>query len=255
MKKKNLIGQKFHRLLVIAEAPSKIQGKENRKRTAWLCQCDCGNTKIVGSDHLQRKDARSAIKSCGCLDIENYPKRAKDMRDKNTKFHPSISTARRVFRSNQYRDGDLTFEDFYRLSQLPCYYCGAKPSNITNSAKHDSKKSSQYAKDNGDFYYNGLDRIDSSRKHFLDNVVPCCKWCNYAKNNRTMEDFKAWVKGLYDHLFIQKEKDSSCLESFSELIQSESLLGSDDHALSTSGNTSWVNNGDTDNFANNPTQF
>lgn len=36
-KKLNLLGQKYGRLTVIAEAPSQ------NGNGAWICQCDCGN--------------------------------------------------------------------------------------------------------------------------------------------------------------------------------------------------------------------
>ena len=36
-KKLNLLGQKYGRLTVIAEAP------KQKGQTAWLCQCECGN--------------------------------------------------------------------------------------------------------------------------------------------------------------------------------------------------------------------
>lgn len=53
----NLAGQRFGKLQVLQRA-------ENRKgRTAWLCQCDCGNTKIV----LSRDLKAGKVRSCGCL--------------------------------------------------------------------------------------------------------------------------------------------------------------------------------------------
>lgn len=35
--------------------------------------------------------------------------------------------------------------------------------------------------------------MDSSKGHTLDNVVPCCKHCNYAKRERSVEQFTEWV--------------------------------------------------------------
>lgn len=56
-KKINLLGQRFGKLKVIAPA-------ENHKgRTAWLCQCDCGNQKIITTKLLRD----GTTKSCGCL--------------------------------------------------------------------------------------------------------------------------------------------------------------------------------------------
>lgn len=51
------VGDKFGMLTVIARAanPSKSQ-------TAWVCQCECGSTKIVRAASLRR----GHTKSCGC---------------------------------------------------------------------------------------------------------------------------------------------------------------------------------------------
>ena len=56
----DLIGQKFGRLTVIERDYSKKNG------TYWLCQCECGNQKIVESRNLRR----GLTKSCGCLQKE-----------------------------------------------------------------------------------------------------------------------------------------------------------------------------------------
>ena len=53
-----MIGQTFGKLTVLESAPPK---EKNRK--AYLCQCECGNTKIVSGYHLKR----GSVKSCGCL--------------------------------------------------------------------------------------------------------------------------------------------------------------------------------------------
>lgn len=53
----DLRGQRFGKLQVLQRA-------ENRKgRTAWLCQCDCGNVKTV----LTRDLKTGKVRSCGCL--------------------------------------------------------------------------------------------------------------------------------------------------------------------------------------------
>ena len=53
----NLLGKKFGKLTVIQQEPSQ------RGRTVWLCECECGNTKIVNSAELKNGDTLS----CGCL--------------------------------------------------------------------------------------------------------------------------------------------------------------------------------------------
>ena len=48
---------------------------------------------------------------------------------------------------------------------------------------------------------NGLDRVDNNKGYTIDNVVPCCKRCNYAKNNQTPREFKEWVKKVYNKMY------------------------------------------------------
>lgn len=57
----DLIGQRFGRLVVIQRMNNSPNGK-----TQWLCMCDCGEKKIVRSDHLKSGET----KSCGCLQKE-----------------------------------------------------------------------------------------------------------------------------------------------------------------------------------------
>ena len=184
MKGLNLVNEKFHRLLVIEQAP------HVKNRSAWLCMCDCGNFKIVKTDELRS----SGTKSCGCLNDEKRKQRARKMYSGNIKYSPKEATARKIWR-NSYADG-ISFEDFHIISQNNCYYCGGAPSNVGNAAKSD-QKASKYAKENGNFVYNGLDRLDSLKNHDINNVVPCCKYCNYAKRERTLEEFKEWVSKIY----------------------------------------------------------
>lgn len=196
MIKENLLGKTFNRFFVIIAAPP--VGK--KQQTAWFCRCDCGNYKVVKSEELKN----GGTKSCGCLLRETNSQNGRKMVMSNTKYHPSETTARRVWRG-RYKDG-LSFEDFYKISQYNCYYCNGEPNNIQNSAKND-EISSQYAKDNGDFTYNGLDRVDNSKIHIIDNVVPCCKWCNFSKRERSTQEFLDWLKRAYEHNFINKNTD------------------------------------------------
>lgn len=63
-------------------------------------------------------------------------------------------------------DCDLSLEFVQCLISLPCYYCG-ETERI------------------------GLDRIDNSKGHMKNNVVPCCPECNKARSNFfTQEEMK-----------------------------------------------------------------
>lgn len=76
----------------------------------------------------------------------------------------------------------LTLSEFDAITRLPCHYCGDLPSDGHGSA------------------YTGVDRIDSSKGYFLDNVVPCCEVCNKMKLNYTPLEWLAKIKKIYEHM-------------------------------------------------------
>lgn len=57
----DLVGNRYGALVVLSRAPK----PEGAKSTSafWLCQCDCGNTKVISGNVLKQGKARS----CGCL--------------------------------------------------------------------------------------------------------------------------------------------------------------------------------------------
>jgi hypothetical protein len=173
----NQIGKKYGLLTVIDKGIS-ITEKNNDKAKTLLCLCDCGTQKSVRWKEI----ISGKIKSCGCLIRITSAETAR------------LSSAKCVF--NKYKDGNLRFDDFLILSQQNCQYCDEPPSNRANHFISKSKRSSEFARENGYFVYNGLDRVNSSLPHNMDNVVPCCRWCNYAKRERSVEDFLAWAKRL-----------------------------------------------------------
>lgn len=65
MLKYDLIGKRFGRLVVIAQAEKKVYpcGAQMRQ---WKCRCDCGNETIVNTGALTSGNT----KSCGCIQRE-----------------------------------------------------------------------------------------------------------------------------------------------------------------------------------------
>ena len=59
--KKIEIGERFGSLVVVEEVPRDQRPSQNGRY--YLCQCDCGNTKIVYGHNLKTGNT----KSCGCL--------------------------------------------------------------------------------------------------------------------------------------------------------------------------------------------
>ena len=168
MKKIDITNHKYGRLTAISE----VFGK---RRTTWLCQCECGAFKEVVLSKLRG----GQTKSCGCLNKEKRLIKAKQMNSVWTKYSPKEATSRRVWKK-RYSDGDILYENFIELTSKNCFYCGEAPKNKQ-----------------GDFIYNGLDRIDNNIGHYINNVVPCCKYCNYSKRDLTINDFFTNLFRLY----------------------------------------------------------
>ncbi len=167
---KIIAGKQYSKLIAIEPT---TPNSNNKSR--WIFACECGNQKII----VATKVISGQTKSCGCL--RPYVKI-----DPATKQYRSIpnSAAREVW-SAHYTDG-CPFEAFLELSQCACHYCGSAPIGKRR-----------------DFTYNGLDRKDSSRDHSPDNIVPCCKHCNWFKGNTPYDTFLGRVERIHEY---QKKK-------------------------------------------------
>lgn len=73
-KAKDLRGQKFNKLTVLYRVKSH---RASSKEAYWKCQCECGNTTEVRSDHLKS----NRIMSCGCFQEET--RKENGMKTKN----------------------------------------------------------------------------------------------------------------------------------------------------------------------------
>jgi hypothetical protein len=177
----DLTGQKFGKLTVIER--KYLSNKWGR--IIWLCKCDCGKEKIIYGYNLVREHT----KSCGCLQKE----RTIENRRFSLGFASMRQTIKAYKRSAKIRgySFELTEEQFTKITQKDCHYCGAKPNNKTEQKGYF-----------GNYIYNGIDRVDNNRGYTLENSVPCCKRCNTAKNNSTIQEYQDWIKKSYNKLFV-----------------------------------------------------
>jgi hypothetical protein len=160
-------GKKYHRLTAMYFTGRYKCTSGNNKKRIWHFKCECGQEK----DLVMEKVIRGQVKSCGCLKSTRTP----------------IQVVQHQCFQEGYDDGDLTEEQFIELSQLPCHYCNKPPSN---------NRTHRYYKDIS-FQYNGLDRLDNSQTHNLNNVVPCCWICNNKKSNWNYQEFMNWINTIY----------------------------------------------------------
>lgn len=87
---------------------------------------------------------------------------------------------------------DLPRVLFEELIRGRCKYCGEDRRSERNGIS-----------------YMGVDRVDNSMGYVPGNVVPCCKICNYAKGQMTLEQFKDWVRDLYQNIWGGNEREHS----------------------------------------------
>lgn len=127
--------------------------------------------------YLKVKDRRRAY--CRTYDAN----RREEKRDYNYRYYRKTRKLRIFceYRSRAKKKGidfAIDEETFRVLMMRPCTYCGRKP-------KRDC---------------NGLDRVDNSKGYTLDNVVPCCRLCNWTKRNLDLGEFICHVKKIHAHL-------------------------------------------------------
>ena len=134
-------------------------------------------------------DLTSDTQSCGCYQKEKLSKRSK--------IEYGLSSKKAAY--GVYKDGakkrnlsfNLTFDQFLILTQQNCFYCGSKPNNLYKNICG-----------NGNFIYNGIDRLDNTKGYTLDNVVPCCYQCNWAKRDLSINEFISWVNRIYERKMV-----------------------------------------------------
>jgi len=187
-KRIDLTGQKFERLSVIKYSHT----VKPRGNAFYLCLCECGNKIEVQSGHLKS----GHTKSCGCFQQEKTKINSINNTWGRKYDNPQIISSKFIWKIS-YSDG-CSYEKFMILSQQPCYYCGILPSNnfnkyINKDGKLTNSEVKRFWAEQAYFTYNGLDRIDSSKDHSEDNIVPCCFRCNRAKDDMSIEEFKEWI--------------------------------------------------------------
>lgn len=125
---------------------NKSCGKLILKNGKKLCPT-CGEWKLLSEYHKRPSrpiGVKPKCKTCSKVYRDNNPKMVKLAMYKS-------GAKKRGF------DFELSKEEFLQFWQEPCFYCGSGIETI------------------------GIDRIDSSKGYFMDNIVPCCSICNTMK--------------------------------------------------------------------------
>lgn len=153
---KDLTGQRFGRLVVIARAENSHAGQAR-----WLCACDCGGKSVSVGSALRSGRATS----CGCL-------RREKLLLANTKHGGSDSHLYHVWCDMKRRCQDEHGKDWENY--------GGRGIEVCDEWKNDYVSFQRWALENG--YSQGLtiDRIDVNKGYSPDN----CRWADAVTQSR-----------------------------------------------------------------------
>jgi hypothetical protein len=143
----------------------------------WKCEClSCGKIKDVSGFSLRMGN------SSGCRNC--VQKLNKGESNFNNLYIGYLRGAK-----NRNLSFEIEKKYFKEITQQNCYYCGIEPHQIINNKNR-----------NGIYVYNGIDRKDNAVGYTVENCVPCCKICNFAKKQMGEQEFYSWIDRVYHHI-------------------------------------------------------
>lgn len=169
---KNLTGNVYGYLTVVGPL------KRHKNTIVRLCICKCGKETWVSSPKLRSGHTQS----CGCYREEFKKIKFGEAVRNNILDDYKRGAAKRNF------SWTISDELFDSLLQGLCAYCSSPPLRERKARRG-----------NGNFIYNGIDRVNSSLGYDETNVVSCCYPCNRAKSNMTIDEFNSWIARLVAH--------------------------------------------------------
>lgn len=149
---------------------------------------------LIENRHVGDNLSSGRSKSCGCLKAEFLSRSGNQYglyKDREKALlRVQYSHLRR--RNKKFGDDCMSFDYFAVMVKKPCHYCGL-PFSKEIEDRLDERANGKRLSDRI-LKCNGIDRKDSSQEYTLENSVPCCKFCNCAKNIMTEHEFLEWVK-------------------------------------------------------------
>ena len=165
----------------------------------WEYKCDCGKTGDVSHFRLRQNDKQGRnIKSCGCKNFRGIHGNCRNKTSAESSMKGWIS---KYWNSASGRKLKWAISDkyAYKLFLSACYFCGSPPNTKYNryvsGGKFICRRETQWTR-NAWIIVNGIDRLDNTLGYVKGNVVPCCKICNYAKSDRSLPEWNAWLDQL-----------------------------------------------------------
>ena len=151
----DLTGQKFGRLLVLSYA-----GFDKSYATKWLCQCECGNKKVIRGSDL--KSGRQI--SCGCRRKEGT----------HTTHGKTNERIHRIWANMKSRCTNANVEAYKNY--------GGRGITVCSEWLNSFETFCEWAMANGYEEHLTIDRIDNDKGYFPEN----CRWVSMKEqqNNK-----------------------------------------------------------------------
>lgn len=168
--KRNLVGQKFGKLLVISE----LQKKGHN--VLWRCRCECGKQLDVLGPNLNKK-----TKSCGCAPNAKTLGRESPFWKGYGEISVQFFNRIKISASRRNIKFDLSIEDLWNLYLKQNKKCALSGEDIVfadSLKKHETTAS--------------LDRIDSKKDYTINNVQWVHKHINTMKQYFDDNYFISW---------------------------------------------------------------
>ncbi len=163
---------------------SESHSNPNTGRRYVNARCKCGKEKVICINNV-----RCGNSTCCGLSPCRGTERDKDI-------EVGYKAILYVYKKHAKDRGftfDLDYDYFKELTKGNCHYCGIEPVQLYQLKNPKTGK----IRSGVPIIYNGIDRVDSTKGYFNDNVVTCCKICNRAKSNSSLDEFKEWIKRIY----------------------------------------------------------
>ncbi len=172
------------KVLSIVQSPEHWLMKRHR-----TYKCQCTNCQIIILRTTQY------LKKPQCRNCFLMPKGQAGINRLLSVYRKNAAGANRGF--------TLTLAEFVVLTSSPCFYCGTQPMKVSTCNKHHPGKKSTW----GDYPFNGIDRVDNQVGYVVENCIPCCAFCNIARNSTPFEEFLAYWKQVKER-FIREAASS-----------------------------------------------